>query len=131
MQNNYNTDETTEPNTTRRTRRRRRRIRVNREHQEPMLTIHTTILSFITLVFFLTPIIVGVYTTIYVFAALIYKILIYPILPNFLHCAHSENGISYFKTFLVTVLMGILIATWRTVYYGIRVFIILVEDGEI
>jgi len=140
MQNNFNTDQTTESNTTRRNGHRRRQtttnnrdVIVNQERYEPMITIQATILTFMILFLVLTPILIGIYTTIYVFASeigFVYNMFIYPIMPIFPSCLVSDRVIAYFNTFLITILIGFVVAIWRTTYYAIRVFIVIMGDSD-
>jgi len=142
MQNTLNENQTTESEAARQARRarraRRRRLQnafpdLRDEVDEPLITIQTTILSFVLMVVFLTPILITCYATIYLFATefnFLYKMFVYPMLPPLPRSILTSCFVSYLNTFFLIVLLAFIIVVWRTTYYTIRLFIQYVESGD-
>jgi len=130
-------DQSTESNTTRRQRTaaNNRDVINDQQQHEPMLTIQATILTFLFMLFVVTPILVGIYTTIYGLASGIgffYNMFIYSFMPVFPNGLVSDRVIKYLKIFLIIILIGFVVAIWRTTYYAIRVIIVLImRIGEV
>jgi len=104
------------------------------EPREPLIIVQTTILSFVILVLFLTPILVSLYAAIYSCAAelkLFYQIIVYPIMPDFPHSEVAKCCMSYLNTFLVAALVVFIIFMWRTTYSSIHGAIELMYNGEL
>ncbi|CAI6353336.1 unnamed protein product [Macrosiphum euphorbiae] len=102
--------------------------------QAPLIIIQTTILSFFTVVVFLTPILVSCYATYYAYATelkLFYKLIIYPLTPNFPHSEVVRCCVEFLNSFLVTTLVLFIIVVWRTMYLWMQLIVELLYNGQL